>query len=100
MEKIIMVKHLALSPDVLDHICSFIFYTEMDVLIRNIRNYNIVLNEFKRVRREYLPLPHPNTCVYYILPIYNQLITTVLCSNCGNYTKPIHCSNIVCQCLV
>jgi hypothetical protein len=95
-----IVKQLTLPSDVLNYICSFIFYREIDVLIRNIGKYNIVLHEFKRVRRELLPLSHSNACVYYILPRGNQLITTVLCSNCGNYVKPTQHKIFICYCNV
>jgi hypothetical protein len=78
MEKSIAVQQLALPSDVVNYICSFIFYQEIDVMIRNVGNYNVVLKEFKRVRREVLPLSHPNaSCFYYILPRGNQLCQCV-----------------------
>jgi hypothetical protein len=101
MEKSIAVQQLALPSDVVNYICSFIFYQEIDVMIRNVGNYNVVLKEFKRVRREVLPLSHPNaSCFYYILPRGNQLITSVSCSICGNYVKPSRQPRIfICQCV-
>ena len=102
MEKIIAVQQLALPQDVVDHICSFVFYTEIDVIIRNVDNYNVMLNEYKRVRRELLPLFPPNTtCVYYILPRGNQLTVCTFCSTCGNYVKPTYRSAMfICKCVV
>uniref|UniRef100_A0A6C0B944 Uncharacterized protein n=1 Tax=viral metagenome TaxID=1070528 RepID=A0A6C0B944_9ZZZZ len=105
MEKSMIVQHLVLPQDVLDHICSFVFYTEIDVMIRNVTNYNIVLGEYKRVRKESLlswgPTIISNYTVYFILPRGNQLILANLCSTCGNYTKPLYRSNhILCQCVV
>jgi len=89
-----MVKRLVLPSDILDYICSFIFYQEIDVLIRK---YNIVLSEFKRVRKTHLY--HPNaTSIYYILHRGNQLIVCTLCSICGNYVKPTQ-HKFICQCI-
>ena len=100
MDKSIAVQQLALPPDIVDHICSFIFYEEIDVILRNVDKYNIVINECKRVRKEQMPLFRPNIVgFYYILPIYNQLMCSTICRRCGNYVKSMHPSTfIICKC--
>ena len=99
MEKSNIVHHLALPRDTINHICSFIFYQEIDVVIRNVEKKNIVLNECKHVRKEIMQLFQPNVIgLYYILPRGNQLIVSTLCRTCGNYVKPIQ-KTFICQCL-
>ena len=105
MEKSIIVHHLALPKDAIDHICSFIFYEEVDVIIRNVGNYNVVLNECKRVRKEELMSWRPTIVsyytVYFILPSGNQLILANICCTCGNYVNKMYCSEkIGCQCVL
>jgi hypothetical protein len=103
--KSMVVQQLALPHDVVDHICSFVFYTVADIMIRNVGKYDIVINEYKRVRKEQVltwgvNIIHDFT-VYYVLPRGNQLILTHICSRCGNYAKPKQCSNyILCQCVL
>jgi hypothetical protein len=104
MEKIMIVHHLALPQDAVDHICSFIFYTEKDVMLRTIDKYNIVIHECKHVRKEQMMTWGiniiPDYTIYFVLPRGNQLILAHICSNCGNYTiKMYRSKHIVCQCV-
>jgi len=39
-----IIKQMDLPPDILNYICSFLFYLEIDVILKNVTNYNLVLN--------------------------------------------------------
>ena len=102
MEKSFIVYHLALPQEMIDHICSFVFYTIEESRKRNREMYSTVVYEYKHIRREQMISFRPNiVSFYYILPIHNQLIVSVICYTCGNYVKPTHhYKKIVCQCRI
>jgi len=104
MEKSRIVQQLLLPQDMLDHICSFVFYTLAESIKRKRQMHSKLVGECKRVRKETLLSWGPNIVstytVYFVLPRGNQLILAHICSTCGNYTKSHHHSSIVCQCVV
>lgn len=99
MEKSIIIQHLALPQYMLDYICSFLFYTEKDVIIRNVNHYNLVLNECKQVQKQQITSFRPTVVSFYYMLPRDQLMVVTICCSCGNYLNPIHHPNrILCHC--
>ncbi len=88
MNKSIAVQNLPLPQDIINSICSFIFYTKTQCLLRNLTNYNIVVNDLKRLLRvgSFQSSAFPCAFIYYHHPRNINLIKNIIiCNWCGNY---------------
>lgn len=88
MNKSIVVHQLPLPQDMIDSICSFLFYTQTQSMIRNIANYTIVVNDLKRLRRvgSFESREFPCAFIYYYHPRDIDLIKNIImCNRCGEY---------------
>ena len=96
MNKSLVVQQLPLNKDVVDYICSFIFYTKAQTIFRNINNYNTVINDLKKIIRvgSFQSIEFPCSFIYYYHPASNQTIikNIIVCNWCGNYITNENCS--------
>jgi hypothetical protein len=96
MKKSLVVHQLPLPQDTIDSICSFLFYTKTQSVIRNIAKYNVVVNELKRLRRvgSFESREFPCAFIYYYHPRDIDLINNIImCNSCGEYI-----TNEFCRC--
>jgi phage tail protein X len=96
MKKSMIIHQMSLPQDMIDSICSFLFYTKTQSVIRNIAHYNIVVNDLKRLRRvgSFETREFPCAFIYYYHPIDLDLIKNIImCNQCGQYI-----SNEFCRC--
>ena len=95
MNKSLVVQKLPLNKDVIDYICSFIFYTESQTIFRNISNYNTVINDLKKIIRvgSFQSNEFPCAFIYYYHPSWNQNIikNIIVCNWCGSYITNENC---------
>jgi hypothetical protein len=92
--KHVILYQLPLPTELIDHLCSFIYYKTEETLARNKSKYNrVICDLFYTVRIErkfnsYIWYNH----FYATLFIYNVQckfdIQIYMCCKCGNYTHP------------
>ena len=95
MNKSLVMYQLPLNHDVINHICSFIFYTQNQCILRNIANYNRIINDIKQIIRvgSFQSAEFPCAFIYYYHPRINNLIKNVIvCNWCGNYITNENCT--------
>jgi hypothetical protein len=95
MNKSIVMHQLPLPQDTIDSICSFVFYTKTQSVIRNIARYNIVVHDLKRLQRvgSFETRVFPCAFIYYYHPIDIDLIKNIImCNKCGEYINYDFCS--------
>jgi hypothetical protein len=95
MNKSIVVHQLPLPQDNIDSICSFLFYTKIQSMIRNIAKYNIVVNDLKYLQRigSFESRAFPCAFIYYYHPRDIDLIKNIImCNRCGKYIINEFCS--------
>ncbi len=96
MKKSLVVHQLPLPQDTIDSICSFLFYTKTQSVIRNISRYNVLVYDLKRLRRvgSFESREFPCAFIYYYHPIDIDLIQNIImCNSCGEYI-----TNEFCRC--
>ena len=97
--KSVIVYQLPLPTEVIDHVCSFMYYSVEETISRNKKKYNrAVCDLFYTVRIErgsnYYNWNYSLNQMYTTLIIYNVQSTFFdirfyICCNCGNYVHPI-----------
>lgn len=92
-----IIYYLPIPLELIDHVCSFIYYRVNETIARNKTKYNrVICDLFYTVRIE-RGFPFYN-CNYATLFIYNVQcsfdIQIYMCCKCGIYTAP----NIRCTC--
>jgi hypothetical protein len=95
MNKSLVVHQLPLNHDVINHICSFIFYTYNESIFRNINKYNTMVNDLKQIIRvgSFQSNEFPCAFIYYYHPRMNNLIKNIIiCNWCGNYITNENCT--------
>jgi len=96
MDKSLVVYQLPLNTDVIDYICSFIFYTKPQSILRNIRKYNNVVHDLKSIIRvgSFQSVEFPCAFIYYYHPSHNNNLikNIIVCNWCGNYITNEFCS--------
>ena len=96
MNKSIAVQQLTLPYDILDHICSLLYYTKEQTLQNNKIKYTKVVNDlFYTVRIE---RTSPFISIVVIYNIQCRFDTTLYMCICGNYRYPLCKRN--CRCLL
>jgi len=94
MNNSIAVSQIHLPKDVIDHICSFIYFTPFQSIIRTMCKYNFVINDISNVIRvaayESVIFPCSSICYYHRYDILK--INFVICNWCGEYIRNETCS--------
>jgi len=103
MEKIIVVNKLSLPHEVIEYICSFVFYGLEQSIEQNKKIFKKVLNDIKDVRINNVPLYTPSGsmmyCVYMEFPIRERkVIYANLCGDCNNFIH-LKRKSFGCRCL-
>jgi len=103
MNKSIILQQLILPNELINYICSFVFYTLDECIEKNRKQYSRICCELKQIKitnistwLPTIPWKFNIITIYYILPRSRQLIISNLCHRCGNY---IISSNFACKCL-
>lgn len=103
MNKAIAAHNLLLPSDMINHICSFLFYTKEESRKRNKQKYTRVIREIKRIQIDNLYSwgysNIPCTTIIKILPKYHTLIISHICKRCNNYVKKIQNHHFICHCV-
>jgi hypothetical protein len=104
--KSVIVYQLPIPPELIDHVCSFLYYRIEETIARNKIKYNKVnCDLFYTVRIErlfpYYDWNYSYNHFYATLFIYNVQcnfdIQIYICCKCGNYTHPTrkcYCNNL------
>jgi hypothetical protein len=101
--KNVIVYHLPIPSEIVDHVCSFIYYRVDETIARNKIKYNRVICDLfytVRLEREF----YFYGCIYTTLFIYNVQcrfdIQIYICCKCGNYARPTYkckCTKLKCN---
>jgi uncharacterized membrane protein len=94
MNKSIAVYNLNLPKDIKDYICSFVYFTPFQSIVRNICKYNFLVNDIKYLMRvgayQSLVFPCSSICYYHL---YDKIkLNFVMCNWCGEYIRNDTCS--------
>jgi hypothetical protein len=94
MNKSIALRQLPLPADIIDYICSFIYFTPFQSMIRTMCKYSFVVNNIHYLVRvaayESIIFPCSSICYYHK---YDTLkIHFVMCNWCGEYIRNEKCS--------
>jgi len=94
MNKSIAVMNLQLPRDILNYICSFIYFTPFQSIVRNICRYNFLVNDIKDLIRvaAYQSLVFPCSSICYYHRYDNLKINFVMCNWCGEYIRNETCN--------
>ena len=89
--KNVIVYQLPIPREIVDHVCSFIYYRVDETIARNKKKYNrVICDLFYTVRLERECYFYG--CIYSTLLIYNVQcrfdIQIYICCKCGNYAHP------------
>jgi len=94
MNKSIAVQQLNLPFDIVDHICSLLYYTKLQSLQNNKIKYTKVVNDlFYTIRIE---RTSPFISIIVIYNIQCNFDATLCMCNCGNYRYPLYKRNCTC----
>ena len=97
--KSVIVYQLPIPTDVIDHLCSFLYYKVEETVCRNKTKYNrVICDLFYTVRIELGFYPFYSTLFIYNVQC-NFDIQIYMCSKCGNYTHPTNkcnCTKLKC----
>ena len=91
MEKPYLVHRLNLPKDIVDSICSFVFYTFQQCIERNKKKYKTLFNDIQEIEFTYLKLYYNKTgpFMYFINILYplreHKAVHTNLCGQCNNF---------------
>ena len=105
MNKSIILQQLPLPKDVVDYICSFVFYTLSESIEKQRQKYIRIICNINKIKFDTISTWGPMTTwkvnlvtIYIVLPISNQLIIYNICYTCGNYVKKSKCKHFICKC--
>lgn len=92
MEKYYFVHRLKFPTDIIDSICSFVFYTFQQCIDRNKKKYRNLFSDIQEIETTYLKLYYNNSngpFMYYMNILYplreHKAVHMNLCGQCNNF---------------